>query len=87
MFPYIKITLLDGGEMWIHYKTISQVYYDADDGTTTISTTTGDTDFSVQDSIEYIVQKLKTFYPDSKCQQSIEEDTNNLINASYLDIL
>ena len=78
MFPYIKITLMDGGQMWIHHKTIAQVYYDADDETTTISTTTGDTDFSVQESVEYVIRKLQTFYPDPKCHQSHEEDTNLL---------
>ena len=84
MFPYIKITLIDGGEMWIHYKTIAQVYFEVDDGTTTISTTTGDDDFSVQDTVESIVQKLKAFYSDVN---SIEENINKLINASYLDLL
>ena len=84
MFPYIKITLIDGGEMWIHHKTIVQVYFDADDGTTTISTTTEDHDFSVQDTVESIVQKLKAFYSDVN---SIEENINKLINASYLDLL
>lgn len=87
MFPYIKITLIDGGEMWIHYKTIAQVYFNMKNRTTIISTTTEDHDFSVQESIESVVQKLKTFYPDSKCHHSIDEDINKLINASYLDLL
>jgi len=62
MFPYIKTTLIDGGEMWIHHETIAQVYYNMKNKTTTISTTTEDHDFSVQESIEAIVQKLKAFY-------------------------
>ena len=87
MFPYINLTLIDGGKIWIHYKTISQVYFDMDDVTTTISTTTEDNDFSVQESVESVIQKLKAFYPDSRSHHSIEEDINNLINASYLDLL
>ena len=87
MFPYIKLTLIDGGKIWIHYKTIAQVYFNMDDETTTISTTTEDKDFSVQESVEFIVQKLETFYPDSRSHHSIEEDINKLINTSYLDLL
>ena len=87
MFPYIKLTLIDGGKMWIHHKTIAQVYLDADDGTTTISPTTGDTDFSIQENVESVVQKLKAFYPNSEYHHSIGESVNKLIDASYLDLL
>ena len=87
MFPYIKITLIDGGEMWIHHKTIAQVYFDMNDETTTISPTTGDTDFAIQESVEFVVQKLRAFYPDSRSHHSIEENINKLINTSYLDLL
>ena len=85
MFPYIKMTLIDGGEMWIHYKTIAQVYFDVDDGITTISTTMEEHDFSVQESVEFVVQKLKAFYPADV--NPVEEDINKLIDASYLDLL
>lgn len=84
MFPYIKLTLIDGGEMWIHYKTIAQIYFNVDNETTTISTTTEEHDFFVKESVESIVQKLKIFYSDVN---PIEEDTNKLIDASYLDLL
>lgn len=87
MFPYIKFTLYSGGEMWIHYKTIAQIYYDEEDHTTTISATTEDHDFAIQGSVESAVQKLKAFYSDSKCQHSSEEDINKLINTNYLDLL
>lgn len=69
MFPYIKVTLMDGEEMWIHHETIAQVYFDADDETTTISTTTEDHDFSVQESVESVVQKLKAFYNEPETYQ------------------
>ena len=69
MFPYIKITLFDGGEMWIHHETIAQVYFDEDDGTTTICTTTEDHDFAVQESVESVVQKLKAFYNEPETYQ------------------
>ena len=87
MFPYIKLTLVNGGEMWIHHETIAQVYFDADDKTTTISPTTSDTDFFVQESVESVVQKLKVFYPDSEYHHSIGEGVNKIIDASYLDLL
>ena len=79
MFPYIKLTLTDGGEMWIHHETIAQVYFDEDDGTTTISTTTEDDDFSVQESVESVVQKLKAFYNDEPktYQQSLQPYITN----------
>lgn len=69
MFPYIKFTLYNGGEMWIHYKTIAQIYYDEEDHTTTISATTEDHDFSIQGSVESAVQKLKAFYNESETYQ------------------
>ena len=84
MFPYIKITLIDGGEMWIHYKTIAQVYLNVDNKTTSISTTTDEHDFFVKESVESIVQKLKIFYSDVN---PIKKDINKLIDASYLDLL
>lgn len=84
MFPYIKLTLIDGGEMWIHYKTIAQIYFNVDNETATISTTTEEHDFFVKESVESVVQKLKIFYSDVN---PIEEDTNKLIDASYLDLL
>ena len=87
MFPYIKLTLADGGEMWIHHESIAQVYFDADDETTTISTTTEDHDFSVQESVKSVIQKLKAFYSDSKPHNSSKENINKLIDTSYLDIL
>ena len=85
MFPYIKLTFIDGGKIWVHHKTIAQVYFDMDDETTTISTTTEDHDFSVQESVEFVVQKLKAFYPADV--NPVEEDINKLIDASYLDLL
>lgn len=66
MFPYIKLTLYDGGEMWIHHETIGQVYYDEEDGTTTISATTEDHDFSIRESVSEVINKLKTFYNQSE---------------------
>ena len=69
MFPYIKITLIDDGEMWIHHETIAQVYFDVNDETTTISTTTGDKDFSIKESVESVVQKLKAFYNEPETYQ------------------
>lgn len=69
MFPYIKIILIDGGEMWIHHETIAQVYFSTDTKTTIISTTTEDHDFSVKESVESVVQKLKAFYNESETYQ------------------
>lgn len=69
MFPYIKVTLYDSGEMWIHHETIAQVYYDEDDETTTISTTTGDTDFSIQESVDEVIKKLRAFYNEPETYQ------------------
>lgn len=69
MFPYIKITLIDDGEMWIHHETIAQVYFDVNDETTTISTTTGDTDFSIQESVDEVIKKLRAVYNEPETHQ------------------
>jgi uncharacterized protein YlzI (FlbEa/FlbD family) len=86
MFPYIKTTLMDGGEMWIHHETIAQVYLDVDDGTTTISTTTEDHDFSVQESVETVVQKLKALYNEPETYQpSLQPHVTNPYSTNPYD--
>ena len=61
MFPYIKLTLDEDSVMWIRHDTIAQVYLDNDD-TTTISTTTEEHDFSVQETVDEVIEMLRVFY-------------------------
>lgn len=69
MFPYIKLTLMDGGVMWIRHETIAQVYYDEDDNTTTISSISEDHDFSVRESVDEVLDKIRVFYNNSPSYQ------------------
>ena len=85
MFPYIKLTYLNGEIIWIRYDTIVQVY--ENDGNTSISTTTEDGDFDIQQSVEDVIEQLKKFYPNSEYHHSIGEGVNKIIDASYLDLL
>ena len=75
MFPYIKLTYLNGEIIWIRYDTIAQVYEDS--GNTSISTTTEDGDFEVRQSVDYVIEQLKKFYPTPPAyQSSIGEGVN-----------
>jgi hypothetical protein len=75
MFPYIKLTHITGEVIWIRYDTIVQVYMD--NGNTSISTTTEDGDFEVVQSVDYVIEQLKKFYPTPPAyQSSIGEGVN-----------
>ena len=77
MFPYIKLTYIDGDIIWIRYDTIVQVYENK--GKTVISTTTEDRDFEIQQSVDYVIEQLKNFYPAPPAyQSSIGEGVNAL---------
>ena len=62
MFPYIKLTMWDGDVIWIRYDTITQVYYDHENKITGICNTSEENDFNVLESIDEVINKLKTFY-------------------------
>lgn len=85
MFPYIKLTYIDDEVIWIRYDTIAQVY--ENHGKTSISTTTEDGDFDIQQSVGYVIEQLKKFYPTPPAyQSSIGEGVNATQNPFGFNI-